>query len=42
MVEKQVMKGVEEPLGTIEIGNVGTWVHLDLDGLASAKKVLCK
>jgi hypothetical protein len=33
------MKGAEEPLGRIEIGNVGTWVQLDLDGLASEKKV---
>jgi hypothetical protein len=38
----QVMKGVMAPLGKFKVGNVGTWVHLRVKGLASARQVSYK
>jgi hypothetical protein len=38
----QYMKGVEAPSSTVEVGNCGTWVHLGLEGLESARQVLNK
>jgi len=40
MVGGQVMKGVEAPSNRVEVGDVGTWVHLGLEGLASCKTSL--
>jgi hypothetical protein len=42
MVNEQVMKGVEAPSSIVKVGDVGTWVHLGLEGLASARQVLYK
>jgi hypothetical protein len=42
MVGGQVMKGKKASLSIVEVGNVGTWVHLRVKGIASERKLTCK
>jgi hypothetical protein len=42
MVGGQVMKRVEAPSGIVEVGDVGTWVHLLMRVIESARQASYK